>query len=343
MKKKALNLSSVTLTNRLGHWLPSDPALLNRWLAKTIDDAQKSKADFHPVILDFQALIEQDTVLYMYFTQMFEQEPRFKSPAGSGDVRITSYQQMLLVMNHVLTTAPEFNTTGMVGFPINAILDYPMITLAGQAAFLSPTVNAMLKKILAVWTTFLDSPDSCYVLNETENGWLSAAAQKAVSLDQYQVDKALPFWGFKSWNDFFIRQFKAGERPISSPNDSSVIVNACESTPFAIRKNVKKQDSFWIKGQPYSLEHMLCGHNADYFVGGTVYQAFLSAENYHRWHSPIDGTITETHIIDGTYYAEAASVGFDDAGPNNSQGYIAHVATRALIFIESDMPNLGMV
>ena len=30
---------------------------------------------------------------------------------------------------------------------------------------------------------------------------------------------------------------------------------------------------------------------ADQFVGGTIYQAFLSATNYHRWHSPVAGTI----------------------------------------------------
>jgi len=47
------------------------------------------------------------------------------------------------------------------------------------------------------------------------------------------------------------------------------------------------------------------------------------------------------HHVEGSYYAEAASEGFDAAGPNNSQGYIAHVATRALIFIEADDRRSG--
>jgi len=42
--------------------------------------------------------------------------------------------------------------------------------------------------------------------------------------------------------------------------------------------------------------------------------------------------------VEGTYYSEAASEGFDPVGPNNSQGYIAHTATRPLIFIEADGP-----
>jgi len=35
-----------------------------------------------------------------------------------------------------------------------------MITRAGLAAFLSPKVNAMLKKVLKVWTEYLDSAAS---------------------------------------------------------------------------------------------------------------------------------------------------------------------------------------
>lgn len=59
-------------TSRLGHWLPCDPEVLNLWLKKTIDDAEKKKAPFHPVIQEFQTMIETDPVMLMYFTQMFE-------------------------------------------------------------------------------------------------------------------------------------------------------------------------------------------------------------------------------------------------------------------------------
>src|SRR5208283_84193 len=105
-------------------------------------------------------MIENDPEMYMHFTQMFEQQAPFTPPIGSGDIKLKNYHQMLVVLNHVLTSAPEFNTTGMVGCPINAVLDFPMITRAGLAAFLSPKVNAMLKKVLKVWTEYLDSAAS---------------------------------------------------------------------------------------------------------------------------------------------------------------------------------------
>ncbi|HKD05727.1 MAG TPA: phosphatidylserine decarboxylase family protein [Bryobacteraceae bacterium] len=342
--------SHASHTSRLGRWLPSNRSVLNVWLKNSIQQAEENKKPFHPVVQEFQDLIERDPVLFMYFSQMFAQQPRFAPPDRSGDVKIKDYHQMLRVINHVLTTAPEFNDTEMVGFPINAILDFPMITPAGQAAFTNPAVNAMFKKILKVWTDFLNSPNSLYVLNDTPTGWLSEAAQKAIHLDEFVHDSSAPFYGFKSWNDFFIRQFKAGMRPVKAgmrpvggEEDPKVIVSACESAPFAISTGVKQTDTFWIKSQPYSLKQMLDGQYVDEFVGGTVYQAFLSAEKYHRWHSPVSGTIRRIRQVDGTYYAEAASEGFDEAGPNNSQGYIAHTATRALIFIDADEPGIGLM
>ncbi len=330
-------------TSRLGHWLPSNRKALDDWLANTVEQAEKRMAAFHPVVQEFQEMIESDPVMFMYFTQMFEQQPSFAPPPQSGDIKLKNYHQMLRTINHILTTAPEFNATSQVGCPINAILDFPMITAAGLAAFLSPQLNRMLKKVLGIWTQFLDSPASLYVLNETPAGWLCPAALKAIDMDQFIHDPKAPFFGFKSWNDFFIRQFKPGMRPIAGPGDPKVIVSACESAPFAIASGVKARDTFWIKSQPYSLSQMLGGKFAEQFIGGTVYQAFLSAENYHRWHSPVSGTIRTIHPVEGAYFAEAATEGFDPTGPNNSQGYIAHVATRVIIMIEADEPANGLL
>jgi phosphatidylserine decarboxylase len=118
---------------------------------------------------------------------------------------------------------------------------------------------------------------------------------------------------------------------------------AHESAPYAIGTDVQEMDTFWIESQPYSLRQLLHGKHVHEFIGPTVYQVFLNAESYHRWHSPVSGTIQSIHQVEGAYYAEAASEGFDEAGPNNSQGYIAHLATRTLIFIEADDPAIGLL
>ncbi len=254
---------------------------------------------------------------------------------------------MLTMMNAIMTRAPEYNDTGLVGFPINAILDWAMGTQAGTAVFLNDKVNRQLKLILNEWGRFLTSPESCAVLNDDpKTGWFGAAARlKMPDFDQdYECDPTQPFHGFTSWDDFFTRRFRPGRRPIAEPDDPAVIVNACESAPYRLVHGVKRRDEFWIKAQPYSLQHMLANDSvASQFEGGTVYQAFLDALSYHRWHSPVSGTIIKAYCQEGTYYAEALSEGFDPAGPNNSQAYITELAARALIFIEADNPDIGLM
>jgi phosphatidylserine decarboxylase len=302
-----------------------------------------------PVVEDLKALIENDPQLYMLFTQMFEQVPReppyLVDPVGAPAVR--DYREMLRLMNRILTQAPEFNETGLVGFPINAILNWAMGTPAGTAAFLDVRVNAQLKQILNQWAVFLRSPDSRSVLNDDpETGWLGQKALGAMPefTEDFESDPTLPHHGYASWDDFFTRRFREGRRPVASPHDGRVIANACESAPYRLATNVQLTDRFWIKDQPYSLAHMLAGDPlAPQFAGGTVYQAFLSALSYHRWHSPVTGRILKTRLIDGSYYAAALAAGFDPASPNESQGYITHTAARALIFIEADNPSIGLM
>ena len=254
---------------------------------------------------------------------------------------------MLQLVNAIMTKAPEFNDTGLVGFPINAIFDWSMATSAGFAAFLDDRVNAQLKKILDEWGTFLKSSDSTSVLSDDpKTGWFGAAAQKKMPnfAEEFQCDPSAPHYGFTSWDDFFTRQFREGVRPIADPGNDSVIANACESAPFRVAENVQRRDEFWVKGQPYSLEHMLDHDDLlDQFVGGTVYQAFLSALSYHRWHSPVSGRVVKAYVKNGTYYSETPAVGFDPSAPNGSQGYITEVAARGFIFIEADNPDIGLM
>lgn len=151
---------------------------------------------------------------------------------------------------------------------------------------------------------------------------------------------------------FFTRELKEGFRPVASPEDDDVIANACESKPFNFATNIKLRDSFWLKGQPYSALHML-GHDklAEKFEGGSVYQAFLSALSYHRWHTPVSGKIVKAFVVDGTYYSEPLFEGLGDpekheidpANETTSQGFLTAVATRAVIFIEADNPAIGLM
>lgn len=334
---------------RVGKWLPSDQRVLNRWLAHHIALADAANGPLHPVIQRFQDFIEADAQVFMWFCQMFEQVSR-KPPYNldpTGQPQLRDYRQMLRVLNVIMTKAPQFNATELVGFPINAIFDWSMGTEAGIAAFLSDKVNQQLRTVLDQWARYLGSSDSRAVLNDDPlTGWLGESALTAMPgfVRDFVCDPEQPHYGFTSWDDFFTRRLRPGARPVAAPGDDDVITNACESAPYRLAHEVRLEDEFWIKAQPYSLRHLmrddpLCAQ----FAGGTIYQAFLSALSYHRWHSPVSGTVVKAYVIDGSYYAEALSEGFDAAGPNDSQAYISQVATRSLIFIQADNPRIGLM
>jgi phosphatidylserine decarboxylase len=335
--------------HRVGQWLPSDQEVLDQWLGSLIEEVSEQLQRLHPIIDDFRALIETDPEVFMLFHQMFEQLPERapfdRDPLGARQVR--GYGMMLQLLNAAITRAPVFDRSGLVGLPINAILDWPMSTGAGTAAFLHPKVNSQLHAILDEWSRFLRSKDSLYVLSEdARTGWFGEDALAAMpNFDrEFLCDPSAPHRGFSSWDDFFTRQFRPGVRPVADPADDAVIVNACESAPYRLARDVAPRERFWIKSQPYSLLHMLAADTlAPRFVGGTVYQAFLNSVSYHRWHSPVSGTVVKTRLIPGTYYAQARAEGMDPDGIHDSQGYITEIATRALIFIEADNPRIGLM
>ncbi len=173
----------TVVEHRIGGWLPRDHRVLERWLAKKIEQCSVKTQDFHPVIQEFKNLIEQNAEIYMGFHQMFEQVPTKppynNDPAGKSQVgctrlfsllfsssefidlcvsfllsQVRDYMTMLTLFNKILTEAPAFEETAyevdLVGFPINAILDWPMGTPAGFTTFVNPKVNAQFKKMFDV-------------------------------------------------------------------------------------------------------------------------------------------------------------------------------------------------
>jgi phosphatidylserine decarboxylase len=213
---------------------------------------------------------------------------------------------------------------------------------------------------------FLTKPESTYVFHKTDTsatpkvyGWLSSPAKEEmaqIAMDAsgrgdtmtfeeiFECEKEDPNLGFKSWDDFFTRLFRPGVRPVEDPNDPNVIVNACESEALQLVKNVKFNDKFWVKEQPYSLQDMLDSHPlAEEFIGGTVYQAFLSALSYHRWNSPVDGVVEDVYTIDGSYFLENREETSDSAAPDAVQPFLTSVASRAVIFIRANSDAIGLM
>lgn len=329
--------------HNVGGWLPADASARHAFRKRILEQAQKAPPGLeNPAVYDFHRLILSVPTLRMGLAEAISQ-----ADFAGHDPGFSSLDEMIAMMQQIVVSAPQWNDTALVGAPLNALFDPLMNVAAGYAVFRDPRVNAALKTVLQSWCGFLSSSASTTYLNEDPpSGWFCPDALNQIDMDLFQCDPEKPHWGFASWNDYFIRLFKPGKRPVHDPGNVKSVVNACESAPYALRHDVQAEDTFWVKEQNYALRDMLGPGNqraADYYVGGTVYQAFLSAHNYHRWNAPVIGTVVAAYTLDGTYYSDLEAEGYDPAGPNLSQGYLSSVAARAVVAIDTGDAQLGIV
>lgn len=99
-----------------------------------MEHIDKNPKELVPVLKDFKDFIEGNTRVFYACNAMFEEIPSKKpyqqDPTGNKQIR--DYKHMLDVLNHVLTTAPEWTdnaeSMGMVGVPLEAIFDWAMGT-----------------------------------------------------------------------------------------------------------------------------------------------------------------------------------------------------------------------
>lgn len=365
----------------IGGWLPNDAELVQKHVKHLLTEAKRRRLKFVPPIQELQDLINKDPTVFMLFTEMLIERPYMAPYDKDASLKptIANIPDLLVALNHQIQTAISWNHSPLIACPpIYAILDWPMGTKAGFAAFQREDVNAIFKRMLQHWAKFLEAPPSskAYIgissistVTTADGGWLSPAAQNDPRcpglfdfLNTYEVPDARDavHYGFKTWDQFFLRCFRPGKRPLASPDDASVIVSPCEATPFYMQTGVKLTDTFWAKNRDartnYSLAHMLGDVDmAKRFVGGTVYQAFLGADAYHQWHAPVSGRyIAHPKVLPGTFYSVAPVWGSNDdeseaqkypevGADHLSQSYRAAVAQRGVAFIQADNTAIGLM
>ena len=357
-------------------WLEKH-ALLEKWVSRFKDRVTVTEvSDYHLPVKELYNMVANDPLLNISTQSMFVETLSDNDADSTSTSAVKTWKEFLDVLNFIMTTAPEFivnveddETQGLVGFPINALLDWPMRTPSGYDTLANVAFNRCFKDVLQYWSSFLSSEESRYVFAQGDDSgavrsvpWFSAPVKQQmveVALQPFDDKPSLSFeeifevpdaddekyLGFRSWDAFFTRRFREGQRPVGKAD----IVNVCESAPLQYKKGALLSADITLKGQPYSLEDMLNNDPlAVKFAGGTVYQAFLSALTYHCWHSPVNGTIVKTSVVDGTFYLQSPSEkvyskNLHPSAPNGFQPFITSVATRGIIFIRADNPAIGLI
>ncbi len=113
----------------------------------------------------------------------------------------------------------------------------------------------------------------------------------------------IPEGGYQNFNQFFSRELVT-PRPVSSPNDDSVVVSPADAIVNMIDDNLTVNKPLSIKTQELSVYQLLNGSKYTiYFEGGTAVSNILMPTVYHRYHSPVSGKVIESNEdVAGIYF-----------------------------------------
>lgn len=121
---------------------------------------------------------------------------------------------------------------------------------------------------------------------------------KVYDIDITEVSRDLN--SFASLQDFFTRQLKEEVRPVNPAEDLFVSPVDAKVESFG---RIDEEAVFEVKGKPYTLFDLLGNEQIiQKYKDGKYVVFYLSPANYHRIHSPIDGTVIRQYFLGNKSY-----------------------------------------
>lgn len=120
--------------------------------------------------------------------------------------------------------------------------------------------------------------------------------QPFVNMYDIQMQEAeQPLASYKTLHDLFVRHLKEEVRPVDP--SAQAVVSPCDGV-LSVVEDLTEDSRFTVKGQAYSVAELLGSHHeAQNYIGGRVLIFYLSPQNYHRVHIPIDGTVRTSYTL----------------------------------------------
>jgi phosphatidylserine decarboxylase precursor len=151
--------------------------------------------------------------------------------------------------------------------------------------------------------------------------------------------------GWKTFNQFFAREINPGMRPVAGMFDDNIIVSPADST-FKAKFKIDSDSVVKIKGtHKYHIEKLLDGSPYQgRFSKGVFYHAFLGPNDYHRFHTPVRGTVLESRAIQEKVYLDVVikADGTFDAPDGAGDGY-EFSQTRGLLMLDSPIGLVAVI
>ncbi len=199
------------------------------------------------------------------------------------------------------------------------------------------------------WGNFLDTKESLPT-------WALAsfAADSMYNIPLYS-DSATKW---KTFNEFFYREFNGANknghsplRPIAEPGNNNVIVSSADCTYQMAYPIDENGNVLGVNGKPTSvkLKHTHTVNTvtellqdeelAKAFNGGTFVHYFLSPFDYHRFHSPVDGTVKACKAVQGNVFLDVELNGDGEFhAPDSSVGGYEFQQARGVFVVDTGGP-----
>ncbi|NEQ96839.1 MAG: phosphatidylserine decarboxylase [Cyanothece sp. SIO2G6] len=161
----------------------------------------------------------------------------------------------------------------------------------------------MTKNFVAIRGTYFDSPESAALVND----WVEQLGGIAKVSQQYVIPEPTNptgNYGFNSFNEFFIREVQPGVRPITSPDDDSIVVASADCVINMIVDDLTLETQIPVKTVYLNVRQLLDNSEfASNFEGGTAVSCILMPDSYHRYHAPVSGQVVDSNEnVAGEYF-----------------------------------------
>jgi len=211
-----------------------------------------------------------------------------------------------------------------------------------------PWFSDWLIEYAKAWGSFLNTTESFN--KETLNSFFNNSPLYRVQDSMIDGRPNNPS-GWLTFNQFFARQLNPGLRPITEPFDNKVVttpadctfraqyyINADSSIPEITMKNTHKFAN---------IEDLLEGSEyKNSFAKGTFVHYYLSPFSYHRFHTPVSGTIKECYPIQGLVYLDVVIKNEQFYLPDNAENGYQFTQARGVMTIDttnSPYGNIGVL
>ncbi len=203
------------------------------------------------------------------------------------------------------------------------------------------------------WGAFLDTDESLPL-----SAMASFMADSMYNFPLYS-DNAKKW---KTFNNFFYREFNGADkkghsplRPVAEPGNNNAITSPADCTYKEMYPIDEKGNVLGINGKPTSVrlkgthsvntvsELLDDKELAKAFHGGTFVHYFLSPFDYHRFHSPVDGTVKACKIVEGKVFLDVQLTGDGEFhAPDSAGGGYEFNQSRG-VFVVDTGEEIGLV